>query len=126
MKGLHTIWCQVSDMSRSVSFYKDTLGLNLEFSSPYWSQFSVGNSKIGLHPKLEGATPPLGIYAKGWYLGLETEDIRSLRHTLEEANVTIHGDYHDVPGGVVLDFVDPDGNTLEVFQAGITAESLRA
>lgn len=111
-------------MNRSVAFYRDVVGLKLEFTSPYWSQFDINGVKIGLHPKLEGFTEPLGIYGRGWFLGLETEDIKALRSDLESKGASLHGDYHDVPGGVVLDFADPDGNVIEAYQTGITTREL--
>jgi lactoylglutathione lyase len=44
----------VSDMGRSVRFYRDVLELHLEFESPEWSEFSVGAARLALHG---GATP---------------------------------------------------------------------
>ena len=124
IEGLHTIWCQVSDMERSVAFYRDLLGLKAAYTSPYWSEFDLGNGRLGLHPQLEGQTPPLGIFGKGWFLGLRTDDLKGLRAKLVEQGVTIHGDFHDIPGGTVLDFEDPDGNTIEVMQPSVTAKEL--
>lgn len=124
IEGFYTHWCQVSDMDRSVGFYRDLLGLKVVHESPYWTSFDLGNGTLGLHPQVEGGEPPLGIYCKGWFLGLKTNDIRKLRSKLEANRVTIARDYHDVPGGVILDFQDPDGNTLEAFQSGITVRDL--
>lgn len=118
------MWCQASEMERSVAFYRDVLGLPLEFSSPHWSQFNVGGIKLGLHPSLSGHNPPHGAYGSGWFVGLAVEDIRALQSRLESVGATIHGGFHDVPGGVVLDFSDPDGNVLEAHQAGISAKDL--
>jgi lactoylglutathione lyase len=39
----------VSDMSRSVAFYRDTLGLSLKFESPGWSEFQTGATTLALH-----------------------------------------------------------------------------
>jgi lactoylglutathione lyase len=39
----------VSDMSRSVAFYRDTLGLALKFESPGWSEFETGGTTLALH-----------------------------------------------------------------------------
>ncbi len=48
---LGMIMVVVKDMQRSVVFYRDTLGLKLEYESPHWSQMSAGDIKIGLHPE---------------------------------------------------------------------------
>jgi lactoylglutathione lyase len=47
----------VSDMGRSVAFYRDTLGLKLKFESPGWSEFDTGATTIALH-KAGPARPP--------------------------------------------------------------------
>jgi lactoylglutathione lyase len=39
----------VSDMARSVEFYRDQLGLTLKFESPDWSEFSTGTTTLALH-----------------------------------------------------------------------------
>jgi lactoylglutathione lyase len=39
----------VSDMSRSVAFYRDILGLPLKFQSPGWSEFQTGATTLALH-----------------------------------------------------------------------------
>jgi lactoylglutathione lyase len=39
----------VSDMTRSVEFYRDQLGLILKFESPDWSEFDTGTTTLALH-----------------------------------------------------------------------------
>jgi lactoylglutathione lyase len=39
----------VSDMSRSVAFYRDILGLPLKFESPGWTEFETGAATLALH-----------------------------------------------------------------------------
>lgn len=43
----------VADMDRAVTFYRDVLGLPLKFESPGWSEFSTGETSLGLHPASE-------------------------------------------------------------------------
>jgi catechol 2,3-dioxygenase-like lactoylglutathione lyase family enzyme len=43
----------VADMDRGVKFYRDVLGLSLKFQSPGWSEFSTGETSLGLHPGSE-------------------------------------------------------------------------
>lgn len=40
----------VTDMDRAVKFYRDVLGFPLKFQSPGWSEFSTGETSLGLHP----------------------------------------------------------------------------
>jgi len=39
----------VSDMSRSVRFYRETLGIPLKFESPDWTEFATGSTTLALH-----------------------------------------------------------------------------
>lgn len=40
----------VTDMNKAVKFYRDTLGLQLRFESPGWSEFATGETTLALHP----------------------------------------------------------------------------
>src|SRR5438093_13395458 len=39
----------VSDMNRSIRFYKDVLGIPLKFESPDWTEFLTGTTTLALH-----------------------------------------------------------------------------
>lgn len=39
----------VSDMNRSVEFYRDTLGIPMKFQSPDWTEFNTGTTTLALH-----------------------------------------------------------------------------
>jgi catechol 2,3-dioxygenase-like lactoylglutathione lyase family enzyme len=80
----------VGDMDRAVAFHRDTLGLPLTFSSPGWSEFATGETKLGLHPASE-KNPPGTIE-----LGLGIRDLQkffrgdvcegsSVQHAADEA-----------------------------------------
>jgi len=43
------VMVMVSDMNRSVKFYKDLLGLKLRTKSPEWTEFETGDATIALH-----------------------------------------------------------------------------
>jgi len=121
LKGLNTVLCQVTDMSRAVSFYREFFGLTPAVESPYWSHFELpGGVKLGLHPPFTGGSLANGT---GWVLGVEVEDVVALRASLEGAGFVVGG-YHDVPGGVVIDFKDPDNNPIQAIQTGRTVKDL--
>jgi lactoylglutathione lyase len=50
------VMVNVSEMGRAVAFYRDTLGLQLKFESPGWSEFETGATTLALH----GATRAAG------------------------------------------------------------------
>jgi predicted enzyme related to lactoylglutathione lyase len=118
----HTLICQVSNMDRAVAFYRDVLGLTPGYNTPHWSDFKMGDTRIGLHPSFDGS--PVEPNGKGWVLGVATPDIRALRAKLEEAGVYVAKGYHDTPSGAVMDFHDPDGNALQAIQVGAKAKDL--
>ena len=39
----------VSDMERSIEFYRDKLGIPLKFESPEWTEFQTGATTLALH-----------------------------------------------------------------------------
>lgn len=39
----------VSDMRRSIEFYRDQLGIPLKFESPDWTEFQTGATTLALH-----------------------------------------------------------------------------
>ena len=44
----------VSNMARSVAFYKDKLGIPMKFGTPEWTEFQTGTTVLALHG---GGTP---------------------------------------------------------------------
>ena len=69
-------------MSRATGFYRDKLGLELKFESPFWSEFATGDTVLALHPASEenpAGTVELGFavdnlgefYARRDQLGVE-------------------------------------------------------
>ncbi len=108
--------CYVSNMDKSVAFYRDTLGLEPEIVSPYWSSFRVGQTgRIGLHPVDPSGEQPKSQFGSGWFLGLETNNLGEMRIRLR-ANVK--GELHQTPSGVILNIEDPDGNSIQLIQLG--------
>ena len=51
----------VSDMKRSVEFYRDKLGLQLKFESPEWTEFLTGTTTLALH---SGGEPSERLHGK--------------------------------------------------------------
>ena len=121
LKNLSSLMVYTHDMSRAVTFYRDTLGFKLDMESPFWSQFDLGDGLIlGLH-HANAATPrPAG----GWAPTFNVEDVVATKQGVLSAGSFLTSDYHDIPGGVVLTFSDPDGNEITVEQAGITCADL--
>ena len=43
----------VADMGTAIAFYRDKLGLELKFQSPFWTEFATGDTVLALHPASE-------------------------------------------------------------------------
>ncbi len=69
----------VSDMSRSVKFYRDVLGLSLKSESPDWTEFSTGTTMLALHgggrPKPRTETDTGATFAGTCTIGFNVDDL---------------------------------------------------
>jgi predicted enzyme related to lactoylglutathione lyase len=112
LRKLSLIRCAVADMDAAIIFYRDILGLSLKSQSPAWSEFDLGHTSLGLHRGEPQALKP----RSGWTLSFEVSDVKASKEFLAAAGVTIVGDFHEIPGGVVLGISDPDGNPVDLVQ----------
>lgn len=114
--SIDVAWGYVDNMDRAVAFYENVLGLQKGYVSPHWSDFAVGQSRVGLHMKDEEVTR-----SSNWMLGLQTSNLKALSKKIIESGVEVHG-YHETPTGVLLEFKDTEGNTLQVIEKGSKIE----
>jgi CreA protein len=105
----------VSDLDRSIAWYRDVLGFELIYKLDDWgwaelrSPIAEVNVGIGQTEEVEprgGATLTFGV-----------ADIDAARGHLETHDVRFDGETSEVPGMVRLaTFYDPDGNTFMLAQ----------
>ena len=102
----------VGDMDRAVAFHRDTLGLPLTFSSPGWSEFATGETRLGLHPASE-KKPPGTVQ-----LGFGVPDLQNFYEEMLAKGVLF-----SMPpakqdfGGMLAQFVDSEGGHVSVSAA---------
>jgi lactoylglutathione lyase len=120
----------VSDMSRSVAFYRDILGLSLKFESPGWSEFQTGATTLALHLKRarvggEGQAPPEPL-AGTCSIGFSVEDLAATHRELEArgAHFVLAPTEQANEGIRLAVCVDPDGLTI-AFAEPLTRERER-
>jgi lactoylglutathione lyase len=69
---LDYVMVMVSDMSRSVQFYRDKLGLRLRFESSDWTEFETGTTVLALHaggkPAAVSHEPRAGTVSIGFFV----------------------------------------------------------
>jgi glyoxylase I family protein len=120
--GLWGVRYQVKDVSRSVQFYTQQLGLKLDHQAlPAFAQVSVGNLKLILSgPGASGSRPmPDGHQQEpgGWNrVVLQVTDLPGRIETLKKAGLHFRNQMEEGPGGKQIQLEDPDGNPIELFE----------
>lgn len=118
LRKLSMLMCYVQDLPASVRFYKEVLGLTPEFESPGFAEFRTGSPDIsvGLHPFSAGESVAAAAPRAGWVPIFEVADLTAARERLAQAGASHSPDFHDIPGGIVMDTQDPDGHPIELVQ----------
>ena len=102
----------VSNLSRAVEFYRDTLGLALGFSDEEhgYASFSAGPISLGLAVGEEDQRELLGRHTG---VGFNTADLEADHKRLAEQGVVFTMEPTRQPwGGFMALFADPDGNVF--------------
>ena len=107
----------VSDMARSVAFYRDTLGLPLRFESPEWTEFEMPGNTLALHLADGPATSSQSMAPAGQcQLGFSTEDIDAFHQDMLAKGVTCLQPPEEEDFGTLAEYADPDGLPFSVLE----------
>lgn len=98
----------VSDMDKAVSFYRDTLGLEPKFQSPFWSEFNTGETTLALHPA-SNENP-----AGSVQLGLGSEDLAGFYGRRDDLGIEFTQPPTDMHGTQIARFRDVDGAEVSI------------
>jgi lactoylglutathione lyase len=113
----------VSDMTRSVEFYADKLGIPLKFQSPEWTEFQTGNTTLALHgggiPQTSANDDGKSKYAGTCSIGFNVEDLDKTYAELKAkgVNFVMPPTQRDNEGIRLAVCVDPDGLPVSFAQA---------
>lgn len=108
----------VSNMEKSVRFYKDTLGLPVKTKSKDWTEFFNNNTVLALHPAKKKSNMKTGT---GMLVGFEVSDLDSTVKRLKEKRVKFFKKLKEEPFGKHAIVKDPDGHLISI--AEIKAKS---
>jgi lactoylglutathione lyase len=114
------VMIMVSDMARSVAFYRDALGLALKFESPFWTEFSTGATTIALHGGAAPAGEPARDKVAGTCsIGFNVDDLDAVHGKLVARGVRFVMPPMDRPEeGIRLAIaLDPDGLPVSFSQS---------
>ncbi len=117
-KQVCLLWFYVSDLKASAEFYREKVGLSLQYldDESGWAFFSLGAEGVdlGLCRWPHGGAVPRG---GGACPVLEVVDITTARKALEERGVAFDGETVGVEGQRRhCTFHDPDGNPVQLTQ----------
>ncbi len=102
----------VSDIDRAIAFYRDVLGLELQYrTGDEWAEFRAGPIRLGLHTGGDGRP--------GGTLAFTVADLDIARAGLVSKGVEIgHEGGGENREPRFVEFADPDGNVLALFEYG--------
>lgn len=105
----------VSDMKRSVAFYRDVIGLPLKFDSPEWSEFATEGATFALHRSDAAATGEEAELPAGRCRpGLSVADLDAFHSRMLAHNVVCTQQPKDLFGSKMAQYLDPDGLEISV------------
>jgi len=106
----------VSDMKRSIEFYRDKLGLPLKFESPEWTEFQTGATTLALHGGGVKANHPVHgngkeKFAGSCSIGFNVENLNQTYQALQGKGVKfiMPPTQQDKEGIKLAVALDPDG-----------------
>lgn len=101
----------VSNMEKSIKFYKDVLGLPIKSKSKDWTEFFGTGTVLALHParKKSGIKPGAGML-----VGFEVSDLDSSVKRLKDTKVKFYKKPKQEPFGKHAIIRDPDGHLISI------------
>lgn len=104
----------VSELSKAVRFYVETLGLKLQYEVPgHWAQVEAPGLIIGLHPSSEHGPKPGK--SESLSIGLEVHNLSAAIETLQARDV-VFAPVMEEKATRIAYFGDPDGNPLYLIE----------
>jgi predicted enzyme related to lactoylglutathione lyase len=111
VRRLNVVYLYVSEIERSVGFYRDLLGIPLEGDDD-WQEASLDGTRFALHRTPEGIGEP----SSGTiHVNLEVADLDAATERLRAAGVEVEETMRE-EWGAAAKVVDPDGYELFLFQ----------
>ena len=105
----------VSDMERSVKFYKETLELPLKTHSDDWTEFFHKDTTIALHPmKKKAKAPREDGGERSVLIGFMVSNLDDLVAILKKRGVTFFKAPREEPFGKHTIVEDPDGHLISI------------
>jgi lactoylglutathione lyase len=101
----------VSNMEKSIKFYRDTLELPIKTKSKDWTEFFKNDTVLALHPARKKSNLKTG---SGILVGFEVSDLGSTMKKLREKKVRFFKRPKEEPFGKHAIVQDPDGHLISI------------
>lgn len=98
----------VSDMKRSIEFYRDTIGIPLKFETPEWTEFATEGSTLALHRADAGEAGDANSPGT-CRTGFTVPDIDEFHRRMIEHSVECVEEPRESFGAKLAQYKDPDG-----------------
>ncbi len=101
----------VSNMEKSIRFYRNTLGIPIKTKSKDWTEFFNKDTVLALHPAKKKNRIKTG---SGMLVGFEVSDFESTVKNLKEKKVRFFKKPKHEPFGMHAIIQDPDGHLVSI------------
>jgi lactoylglutathione lyase len=101
----------VSNMEKSVKFYRDTLGLPIKTKSKDWTEFFNNDTVMALHPAKKKSNIKTD---SDMLVGFEVGDLEATVKKLKEKKVKFFKKPKEEPFGKHAIVQDPDGHLISI------------
>ena len=118
IKGIHSTIIWTEDLGRLSGFYRDTLGMKQDLDTPEFVVFAAAEGAslaLGRHSEVSGKSrDPYRVM-----IDLTVDDCQAEYERLKAKGVPFSRSpsKDEGDGFIIATFQDPDGNTLQLFQA---------
>jgi lactoylglutathione lyase len=110
-KKIGSVILIVSEMEKSLVFYKDILGLPIKSQSEAWTEFFVNGTVLALHPAENKTKLKTGISI---LIGFMVSDLETNVKKLKENKVKFFKEAKEEPFGKHAIIEDPDGHLISI------------
>ncbi|MFN2433810.1 MAG: VOC family protein [Nitrososphaeraceae archaeon] len=116
-KRLGAVILLVSDMDKSMKFYRDVLELPVKNTSAEWVEFFSSGTVLALHPsKNKTRTKNSGVL-----VGFMVSNLESVAQKLKDKNVEFFKKPKEESFGKHAIIVDPDGHLISIAEISSTS-----
>lgn len=110
----------VSDMARSVAFYRDIVGMPLKFESPGWTEFDTDGATWALHTCDGPANDSESVRSETAGCcrpGIQVSNLNEFHTRMLENKVPCAQAPTETFGARIAQYIDPDGLIFSVSEA---------